>query len=159
VDNRWPLGGEIIRDVHYAPSLRKRPAERLLRQAVHQDGGPLVHNGSEEQQRSFDATCRAGGNRRSIAFGRNRATLGVHAGSSRETSRSMRARQTQGAGIRDGRPDTVIRVAPFPRERRQERKRKAGKDGPALKRPKKGRLAGLDVKKPELFGAFGGIPP
>jgi hypothetical protein len=24
----------------------------------HQDGGPLVHNGSEEQQRSFDATCR-----------------------------------------------------------------------------------------------------
>ena len=58
VDNLWSLGGEIIRDLHYDPSLRKRTAERLLREAVHQDGGPLVHNGSEEQQRSFDATCR-----------------------------------------------------------------------------------------------------
>lgn len=58
VDNLWSLGGEIIRDLHDDPSLRKRTAERLLREAVHQDGGPLVHNGSEEQQRSFDATCR-----------------------------------------------------------------------------------------------------
>ena len=33
-------------------------AARLLRNAVHQDGGPLVHNGSEEAQRSFDSTCR-----------------------------------------------------------------------------------------------------
>ena len=52
------LGGEIIRDLHYDPSLRKKDAERLLSGAIHQDGGPLVHNGSEEQQRSFDATCR-----------------------------------------------------------------------------------------------------
>lgn len=58
VDNLWSLGGEIIRDLHYDPSLRKRTAERLLRDAVHPDGGPLVHNGSEEGQRSFDATCR-----------------------------------------------------------------------------------------------------
>jgi hypothetical protein len=58
VDNLWLLGGEIIRDLHYDPSLRKRTAERLLCEAVHQDGGPLVHNGSEEQQRTFDATCR-----------------------------------------------------------------------------------------------------
>lgn len=58
VDNLWSLGGEIIRDLHYDPSLRKRPAERLLREAVHQDGGPLIHNGAEEQQHSFDATCR-----------------------------------------------------------------------------------------------------
>ena len=58
VDNLWSLGGEIIRDLHSDPSLRKRTAERLLRDAVHQDGGPLVHNGSEEGQRSFDATCR-----------------------------------------------------------------------------------------------------
>ena len=58
VDNLWSLGGEIIRDLHHDPSLRKRTAERLLREAVHQDGGPLVHNGSEEQQRSLDATCR-----------------------------------------------------------------------------------------------------
>jgi len=58
VDNLWMLGGEIIRDLHYDPSLRKKVAGRLLRDAVHEDGGPLVHNGSEEAQRSFDATCR-----------------------------------------------------------------------------------------------------
>lgn len=58
VDNVWILGGEIIRDLHYDPSLRKRAADQLLRNAIHQDGGPLVHNGSEEAQRSFDATCR-----------------------------------------------------------------------------------------------------
>jgi hypothetical protein len=58
VDNLWILGGEIIRDLHYDSSLRKRAADRLLRNAIHEDGGPLVHNGSEEAQRSFDATCR-----------------------------------------------------------------------------------------------------
>jgi len=58
IDNLWSLGGEIIRELHYDPPLRKRTAERLLRDMVHADGGPLVHNGSEDQQRSFDATCR-----------------------------------------------------------------------------------------------------
>jgi len=58
VDNLWALGGEIIRDLHCDPSRRKCTAERLLRGAVHPDGGPLVHNGSAEQQRSFDSTCR-----------------------------------------------------------------------------------------------------
>jgi hypothetical protein len=58
VDNLWVLGGEIIRDLHYDPSLRKLPAERLLRNVIHADGGPLIHNGSEDDQRSFDSTCR-----------------------------------------------------------------------------------------------------
>jgi hypothetical protein len=58
VDNLWMLGGEIIRDLHYDPSLRKVAVERILRDAVYEDGGPLVHNGSEEEQRSFDSTCR-----------------------------------------------------------------------------------------------------
>ena len=58
VDNLWLLGGEIIRDLHYNPSLRKRPTNQLLRSAIHEDGGPLIHNGSEEEQRSFDSTCR-----------------------------------------------------------------------------------------------------
>jgi hypothetical protein len=58
VDNLWLLGGEIIRDLNYNPSLRKKTAEQLLRHAVYDDGGPLIHNGSEEDQRSFDATCR-----------------------------------------------------------------------------------------------------
>lgn len=58
VDNLWLLGGEIIRDLHEDPSLRKIAAERLLRDVVHEDGGPLIHNGSESEQVSFDSTCR-----------------------------------------------------------------------------------------------------
>lgn len=58
VGNLWLLGGEIIRDLNYNPSLRKKAAEQLLRHAVYDDGGPLIHNGSEEDQRSLDATCR-----------------------------------------------------------------------------------------------------
>ena len=58
VGNLWLLGGEIVRDLNYDPSLRKKTAEQLLRHAVYDDGGPLIHNGSEEDQRSLDATCR-----------------------------------------------------------------------------------------------------
>jgi hypothetical protein len=58
VDNMWLLGGEIIRDVNEEPSLRKVAAEQLVRNVIHEDGGPLIHNGSEDEQRSFDSTCR-----------------------------------------------------------------------------------------------------
>ena len=59
IDNLWVLGGEIIRDLNETPSLRKVPVERLLLDAIHEEGGPLIHNcHSEEQQRSFDSTCR-----------------------------------------------------------------------------------------------------
>jgi len=58
VDNLWLLGGEIIRDLNYDPSLRKMAADRLLRNVIHEDGGPLIHNDSEEEQRSLDSTCR-----------------------------------------------------------------------------------------------------
>jgi len=58
VDNLWLLGGEIIRDLNQTPSLRKVSVERLIRDLIHEDGGPLIHNGSEEEQRSFDSTCR-----------------------------------------------------------------------------------------------------
>jgi hypothetical protein len=58
VDNLWLLGGEIIRDLNYTPALRKVPAEKLLRDVVGADGGPLIYNGSEEDQRSLDSTCR-----------------------------------------------------------------------------------------------------
>ena len=58
IDNLWLLGGEIIRDLHEDPSLRKVAVQKLLRNVVHEDGGPLIHNGSEDEQRSFDATCR-----------------------------------------------------------------------------------------------------
>ena len=58
VDNMWVLGGEIIRDVNEEPRLRKRSAEQLVRNVIHEDGGPLIHNGWEDEQRSFDSTCR-----------------------------------------------------------------------------------------------------
>jgi hypothetical protein len=58
IDNLWVLGGEIIRDLHQTPALRKVPVERLVFNLI-QDGGPLLyHNDSEEQQRSFESTCR-----------------------------------------------------------------------------------------------------
>jgi hypothetical protein len=58
VDNLWLLGGEIIRDVNEDPSLRKVTAERLVGNVIHPDGGPLIHNGWEDLQHSFDSTCR-----------------------------------------------------------------------------------------------------
>jgi hypothetical protein len=58
VDNLWTLGGEIIRDLNYTPSQRKVAGKQLLRDTVHDDGGPLIYNGSEEEQRSLDSTCR-----------------------------------------------------------------------------------------------------
>jgi hypothetical protein len=58
VDNLWLLGGEIIRDLNYDPSLRKVAAQQLLRNVLGVDGGPLIYNGSEEEQRSLDSTCR-----------------------------------------------------------------------------------------------------
>ena len=57
VDN-LVLGGEIIRDLNETPSLRKVPMQRLLSDLI-EDGGPLLyHCDSEEQQRSFESTCR-----------------------------------------------------------------------------------------------------
>jgi hypothetical protein len=58
-DNLWLLGGEIIRDLNETPKLRKRPALALIKDAVANDEGPLIHGGfSEQEQRSFDSTCK-----------------------------------------------------------------------------------------------------
>ena len=58
-DNLWLLGGEIIRDLNDTPKLRKRPVEELIREAIANDEGPLIHGGfSEQEQRSFDSTCK-----------------------------------------------------------------------------------------------------
>jgi hypothetical protein len=54
----WLLGGEIIRDVNEEPRLRKVAAEQLVLNVIYEDGGPLIHNGWEDEQRSFDSTCR-----------------------------------------------------------------------------------------------------
>jgi hypothetical protein len=56
VDNMWALGGEFIRDLHSDSSLRRKPAERVLRQMI-EYGRPLLYHGGEDQQQSFDSTC------------------------------------------------------------------------------------------------------
>src|ERR1700720_4717341 len=57
VDNMWALGGEVIRDLHSDSSLRKKPVQQVLLQMI-EYGGPLPYPGGEDQQRSFDSTCR-----------------------------------------------------------------------------------------------------
>jgi hypothetical protein len=57
VDNMWALGGEFIRDLHHDPSLRKKPVNQVLIEMI-EYGGLLLHHGGEDQQRSFDSTCR-----------------------------------------------------------------------------------------------------
>lgn len=56
--NLWVLGGEIIRDLNLTPSLRKRPVEQLVFKVAENGGRLLYHCDSEEEQRSFDSTCR-----------------------------------------------------------------------------------------------------
>jgi len=58
-DNLWLLGGEIISDLHEDPRLRKRLTDQVVLAVLDDEGGPLIsHGGSEDQQRSFDSTCR-----------------------------------------------------------------------------------------------------
>jgi hypothetical protein len=60
VDNLWALGGEIIRDLHEDPSLRRKSIKQILADRIDDEGGPLVYamESEEDQQRSFDSTCR-----------------------------------------------------------------------------------------------------
>jgi hypothetical protein len=53
----WILGGEFIRDLNAGPPLRKRPVEQHLLKMI-EYGGPLLQHGGEDQQTSFDSTCR-----------------------------------------------------------------------------------------------------
>ena len=57
-DNLWLLGGKVISDMHDTPRLRKRPIDEVVLAAVYEDGGPLIAKVSEEEQSSFDSTCR-----------------------------------------------------------------------------------------------------
>jgi hypothetical protein len=59
VDNLWALGGEIIRALNEDPPLRRKHIQQILFDVIDGDGGPLIYGvSSEQQQRSFDATCR-----------------------------------------------------------------------------------------------------
>jgi hypothetical protein len=57
IDNMWTLGGEFIRELHSDSCLRKKPVEHVLSSMI-EYGGPLLYHGGEDQQRSFDSTCR-----------------------------------------------------------------------------------------------------
>jgi len=57
IDNMWALGGEFIRDLHNDPPQRKRPVDQVLFKMI-EYGGPLLYDGGEEDQRSFDSTCK-----------------------------------------------------------------------------------------------------
>ena len=57
-DNLWLLGGELIRALYEDPPLRQQPMRQVLSRAIGDDGGPLIYNATEAQQRSFDSTCR-----------------------------------------------------------------------------------------------------
>ena len=60
VDNLWALGGEIIRDLHETPSLRRKTIEQILANRIDDEGGPLLYALESEGslQRSLDSTCR-----------------------------------------------------------------------------------------------------
>jgi hypothetical protein len=60
VDNLWALGGEIIRDLHQDPSLRRKNIEQILADRIDDEGEPLVYamESEEDQQRAFDSTCK-----------------------------------------------------------------------------------------------------
>src|SRR5580692_7754055 len=49
VDNLWALGGEIIRDLHENPSLRKKNMELILNERIDDEGGPLVYTMEYEE--------------------------------------------------------------------------------------------------------------
>ena len=58
-DNVWTLGGEVIRALQMDGALRRQPIERVVRNLIDEDGGPLLSHGqSETEQRAFDTTCR-----------------------------------------------------------------------------------------------------
>lgn len=55
--NAFVLGNAIIREAQNDPELRLLDGRELLLLFVDEEGGPLLED-SENEQRSFDATCR-----------------------------------------------------------------------------------------------------
>ena len=58
-DNLWLLGGEIIRERYESAATAKKSIDMIINEMVQQDGGPfMLPRVSEDEQDSFDATCR-----------------------------------------------------------------------------------------------------
>ncbi len=58
LDNLWSLGGEIITKINHYPEERKKAALELLDASIDEEGGPLSRHLTENETKSFDATCR-----------------------------------------------------------------------------------------------------
>jgi hypothetical protein len=55
----WLLGGEIIYRVNMDPELKNMNGMQLISRFVDEEGGPLSrHLATEEEQRTFDSTCK-----------------------------------------------------------------------------------------------------
>jgi hypothetical protein len=58
-DHLWMLGGEIIRRLQEEPAWRRKPIKTVLLHLIDDECGPLIWPTiTEQQQNSFDATCR-----------------------------------------------------------------------------------------------------
>lgn len=58
-DHLWMLGGEIIRRLHEEPALRRTSIKTVILRLIDDECGPLIWPRiTEQQQNSFDATCR-----------------------------------------------------------------------------------------------------
>jgi len=58
LDNLWIIGGEIIRRIGYEPTAPMEPANDLLLEAIAGGEAPLVHDLTDGQQATLDATAR-----------------------------------------------------------------------------------------------------
>ena len=57
--NAWVLGGHIVREVSIDRPAQHAAALELVLEALEEDAGPLITDFvAEEEQRSFDLTCR-----------------------------------------------------------------------------------------------------
>ena len=56
--NLWLIGGEIIRHLHFTPSLRKKSGRNLIIDAVQDGEAPLVLHLTESEQAALDASAR-----------------------------------------------------------------------------------------------------
>lgn len=58
-DHLWMLGGEVIRRLQEEPAWLRQPIQTVLLQLIDDECGPLIWPSiTEQQQNSFDATCR-----------------------------------------------------------------------------------------------------
>ena len=58
MDNLWVIGGEVVRQLHLDPKLRKRSPAALLFDAIKYGEAPLATDHSEDHQEALDATAR-----------------------------------------------------------------------------------------------------